>query len=144
MYRLQLSLVPTYYWQEQSDSDYFPLPLPVPLLPEPFMQMQANPIPWCEGFYGSPFCAGPQEMPVPHWQQCQWQHDQVPSPGPSRTRANQQRGAIRKTGAPYHNQILRESSGRVKNDRFNNKTRKWIGKVWRTPSKNLLMIDNKT
>ena len=149
MYRLQLSLVPTNYWQEQSDSDYFPLPLPVPLLPNPFIVMQANPIPWCEGFYGSPFCAGPQEMPVPHWQQSRWQHqhhDQAPGPGPSRTRrANQQRGAFRKAGAPYSSSNhVRASSGTVGGGRSNNKTRKWIGKVWRTPSKNLLMIDHKT
>ena len=143
MYRLQLSLVPTNYWQEQSDSDYFPLPLP--LLPNPFIVMQANPIPWCEGFYGSPFCAGPQDMPVPHWQQWQHQyHDQPPSSGPSRTRAKQQKRAFRKAGVPYSSQKAGASSGTVGGDRSNNNTRNRIGKVWRTPSKNLLMIDHKT
>ena len=132
--------------QEQSDSDYFPLPLP--LLPNPFIVMQANPIPWCEGFYGSPFCAGPQDMPVPHWQQWQHQyHDQPPSSGPSRTwakAAKQQRRAFRKAGVPYSSQKAGASSGTVGGDRSNNNTRNRIGKVWRTSSKNLLMIDHKT
>ena len=152
MYRLQLSLVPTNHWQEQSDSDYFPLPLPVPLLPNPFIVMQANPIPWCEGFYGSPFCARrsrPQEMPVPgvpHWQQQHQHHDQAPSPGPSRTRrtrrANQQRGAFQRWG--LHMQTiyahhLERSEATVPTTRRENGLARY-----ENPSKNLLMTDHKT
>ena len=135
------------------DPRYQRQPLPPPHSVNPFVMqyllelLQANTIPWCEDFYGSPFCGGPvyQEMA----QQNQHQY-RAPSPGPSR---NQRSKGSRKTEAQYLYNNLHESSGTIAGDdrstgihpdhaRIGASNNTGAGKVWRTPSRDPLMADH--
>ena len=122
-------------------------PLPPPLyVVNPFVMMQhllelqANTIPWCEGLYGLPFCAGPAYQGMDQQHQHQYR---APCSGPSR---NQHSIGSRKAEALYLNKTTHESSGMIAEDRStgihpghapigaNDNTR--AGKVRRTPSRN--------
>ena len=119
---------------------------PPPYVVNPFVMMQhllelqANTIPWCEGLYSLPFCAGPVYQGMA--QQLQHQY-RAPSSGPSR---NQRSRGSRKAEALYLYNLIHESSGTIAEDRStgihpgharigaNDNTR--AGKVRRTPSRN--------
>jgi hypothetical protein len=155
MYNLkpQLFAVPTNHWQQQ----------PPPFV-NPFMhwqqllslQSQANIMPWCEpeDFYGLSFCpVYPSQGMAQHWQHHdqhqQYQAQRPPSSGPSRT--SKQHRRIHKAEALYTNHNKHELSGKVTENRStgtdpgtawisaNDNSR--VGKVWRTPSENPLIID---
>ena len=116
-------------------------PLPVDLL-------RSTTIVWSEDYYdGSPFYSGPvyQGMASNHQLPNQYR---PPSLGPSR---NQRRNGSRKAEHPYRILYPYESPGAVshdhstgidpgmaRNDASKNPRR---GKVWMTPSKNLIMTD---
>jgi hypothetical protein len=140
MYSLQLSWVPA---NQQL------LPPPWPLFVDPFLMQQllqspANAMPWC--FYSLPFC------PVPVYQEiAQQNQDQYRTPknsGPSR---KQHKKRFHKAEPLHPYQHIHESSRTIRKDRStgtnlghagigaSNNTR--VGKVWRTPSKNPIMID---
>ena len=123
-------------------------PLPPPLyVVNPFVMMQhllelqANTIPWYEGFYSSPFCAGPVYQGMMD-QQLQHQY-RAPCSGPGR---NQRSRGSRKAEALYLYRNSHESSGTIAEDRSagihpghapigaNDNTR--AVKVRRTPSRN--------
>ena len=124
------------------DPRYQQQPLPPPPSVNPFVMQyllelfQANTIPWCEDFYGLPFCAGPVYQGID--QQHQYQY-RAPSPGPSR---NQHSRGSRKAEALYHYNNEHESSGMIAGDRsagihpgharIGAIDNTGAGKVWRT------------
>ena len=91
--------------------------------------------------------AGPVYQGMTTSQQHHGQHQWAPRSGPSRNRRNQ---GFRQTVPLYINQFTHESSGTVFYDSSTgvdpgdaqiNSNNPGKGKVWRTPSKNLLMAD---
>ena len=143
MYKLQISLVPMNQRQTSHRSVYSS--------PSPIILQELLPCQCCGGFFNCPFCVS--AVPVGYQGMApnqQYQHHQYRerSSGPSR---NQNRNGYHKAETLYRNHIVHESSRTVLHDGStgfdlghpridaNNKTGK--GKVWRTPSKNPLMID---
>ena len=143
MYKLQISLVPIN--QRQTGPRY------VHSSPSPIIMQEILPCQCCGGFFSCPFCVsavpiGYQGMaPSQQYQQDQYQER---SSGPSR---NQNRNGHHKAETLYSNHLAHESSGTVLHDGFTGfnlgnpridaNDRSGKGKVWRTPSKNPLMID---
>ena len=135
-------------------------PLPLPFLVsadadtmQHLLTLQA--MPWCGGFYLMPYDAGPQVVPqgVPaaSEQQNKSQYQEAPSlAGPSRN----QRKRFRKAEPSHNDNQYYESPGTMAEDRStgvdtghawigaNNTNDARIGKVWRTPTKNPLIVDH--
>jgi hypothetical protein len=92
-------------------------PLPTPpslnffIMQQQLLELQANTIPWCQGFYGLPFCAGPVYQVMAQQHQHQYRG---PSSGPSR---NQRSKGFREAEAQTLYNILHESSGAIAGDR---------------------------
>jgi hypothetical protein len=143
MHRLQLSEMDP--WNQRQ-----PLPPPPsvnPFIIQQLLELQANTMPWCEGFSGLPFCACSvcQGMAQHHHHQYQ----APSSAGPSR---NQRSKGSRKAEALYHYSFIHESSATITGDRStgihpgyarigaNDNT--GAEKVRRTPSRNPLMADH--
>ena len=135
-----------------------PLPLPLTVSADAdtmqqLLMLQA--MPWCGGFYLMPHDAipqvVPQEVPAATEQQNENQYQEAPSSaaGPSRN----QRKRFRKA-EPTHNNHSYESPGMMAEDHSagvdtghawigtNNADDARIGKVWRTPTKNPLIVDH--
>ena len=111
-------------------------------------------MPWCGGFYLMPFDGGPQVVPqgVPaateQQNQSQYYQEAPSSAGPRQN----QRKRFRKA-EPSHNNQSHESPGTMAEDRStgvdtghawigaNNSDDAGMGKVWRTPTKNPLIVD---
>ena len=164
MYNYQRSMDPILVNQQQP----FPLPPPLPIMMDPFVMMhwqfsmsQAYAMPAYYhhdgGFSESSFriSAGPVTPPVyqgmapgHHWQP-QHQYQRAPSSGPSRARQHRRSS---KAEPPYHYHLTHESSGTIGEDRSTgvypghaqigtSRNKSGIGKVWRTPSKNPLIVE---
>ena len=140
MHVIQLSLVPM--------SQQQPLPPPTsvnPFIIQQLLESQANIMPWCEGFYGLPFCAGPVYQAMAQQHQHQYR---ARSSGPSRSQHSKR---FRKAETQYRHHNIHELSGMIAEDHSTgtHPGHAWIGandntgvgKVWRTPSKNPLMVD---
>ena len=127
-------------------------PLPPPpsinffIIQQP-LELQANNVPWREGFYSLPFCSCPaihQGIDQQHRSQYR-----APSSGPRR---NQRRKGFSEAEAQDFFNRLHESSRTIAGDRStgihpgyaqigaNNNT--GAEKVWKTPSRNPLMADH--
>ena len=150
MYRLQLAMVQT------NPAGQHP-PLPLQLLVsadadtmQQLLMLQA--MPWCGGFYFMPYDAGPQVAPqgVPAATE-QQKYQEAPSSAAGQSR--NQRKRFRKA-EPTHCNQYDESPGTMAEDRStgvdtghawigtNNADDARIGKVWRTPTKNPLVVDH--
>ena len=86
-------------------------PSVIPFIMQHLLELQANTIPWCEGFYGLPFSAGSVHERMAQQHQDQYR---APSSGPSR---NQHGKGFRKAEALYQIHITHESSGTIAGDR---------------------------
>ena len=126
-------------------------------LPVSQWHWQANTMPSGWGFadYGLPF----YQWPIPvyyHWQHCQWQQDQyrgyqAPNFDPSRYYQSGHHSRFHMTEPLPTGNIVRESSGMIQEDHptgirpgqawISPSVNTGVGEVWRTPSKNPMMID---
>jgi hypothetical protein len=129
---------------------------PFDFMMQQLLELQAT-MPWREGFYGMPFCAGPiyqgmgQQLENQHQYQAAIQAPSSGSSGPSRS---QRKKGPRKAKAPYHYNKSHESSGTIAGDRSTGthpgharigaSDNTGAGKVWRTPPlTHPLMTDHK-
>lgn len=109
MHKFQLSKLTT---DPRDQRQLLPPPPTVnPFIMQHLLELQANTIPWCEGFYGLSFCVGPVYQGMAQQHQDQYR---APSSGPSR---NQHGKGFRKAEALFLNHILYESSGTIARDR---------------------------
>ena len=90
-------------------------PLPAPpslnffIMQQRLLELQANTTPWCHGFYGLPFCAGPVYQVMA---QHQYQY-RSPSSG---SRRHQRSKGFREAETQTQVKILHESSGAIARD----------------------------